>query len=213
MQDLSALPFAQAYKSIYAEMSFLELAELISELIDHKISFEPSTLLEAYKFRLDAKTEKVLLALRRLPQDFYAWAKLHSLSAGDLYSLCNLPQLPEKALSHLAQLKPSRSFGIQLLDLLVDCQLMNLSEDECLKQASTFEAWRANLHTLRFPQTTKRDEQKKEYLLGLWPKSFTVRWLRQGDRAGVDVHFFVSSKKELAEKIESLQRVHNELAD
>lgn len=213
IQDLSHLSFDAAYRSIYEQMSFFELTELMLELFDRGVNFRPDDLFATYGFRLDSKTEKVVLSLRRLPSEFYQWAKQHSLSSGDLYSLCNLPQLPVQSLTQLALLNPSRSFGIQLLDLLVDCLLMGQSEDTCLLHSSSFDLWRDHLRTLRFPQTTKRDEEKKQSLLNIWPKSFTVRWLRQGDRSGVDVRFFVSSKKELEEKIESLQRVYNDFAD
>jgi hypothetical protein len=213
--DLSSQSFHEAYGSIYDSLSFYELAQLVLKAEAFNIEVQKQELFSLYGFRFDGKSEKVLRLLQRLPQPFLQWIEKHSLSAGDLYPLCALSaeQLPLNALNTFSELNPSRATGAQILELLTECILMNMPVVDFFKGVKSSQEILDKLQQLRYPQTLERDHEKKKVLSSPWPKTFTTRWQRQGDRSGLDVRFFVASKRELAEKIESLKRVHDDLKD
>ncbi|MCC6137357.1 MAG: hypothetical protein IT287_01905 [Bdellovibrionaceae bacterium] len=211
--DLSSLNFHEAFRSIYENIGFCELAFVLTQIHEQKIEVDKSALFAAYNFRFDNKLEKLLETWTDVPQTFKEWAKNHAVSPADVYPLCALEAVAPLApgLIKIADIHCSRSQGAQILELLTECTLLNIPQQDLLAHSETPQEWLLGLQQLRFPQTQNRDIERQEKLLAGWPKTFSTRWLRQGDRSGVEVRFFVSSKKELAEKITTLSRVHEGL--
>ncbi len=214
-QDLSGLAFSTAVASIYTGLNFGEVATISEWATAAEIQYDREALFAAYQFRYDAKMEKTLKLWSTLPSAFRTWAIQHGISSGDLYPLCALREASSlhPALLKIAGLQASRSQGVQLLERLTECALLNTDSALWTKNSSSVSDWIQNLNSIRFPQTLHRDSTRQNKLLVGWPKSFSTRWLRQGDRSGVEVKFFVSSKRELAEKISTLNRVHEGLSD
>lgn len=213
--DLSARPFHEALVSIYQTLTFCELALITEWLEKSQIQVNKELLFAAYQFRYDNKMEKTLLLWTSLPQAFRVWATKHGISQADLYPLCAISDLTplQPALLKVAGLQLSRSQGAQIVELITECALLKTDASQWIKNSSSSADWMQSLNALRFPQTLGRDSERQNKLLLGWPKTFATRWLRQGDRSGVEVKFFVSSKRELAEKISSLTRVHEGLSD
>lgn len=214
-QNLSAQLFHKALASIYQELSFSELALIVDWTEKAGIAFDREALFAFYQFRYDGKMEKTLLLWKTLPNAFRVWAAKHSVSPADLYPLCALNDISpiHAALLKIAGLQMSRSQGAQIVELLSECVLLKTDPSLWTKNSTSAADWIQSLNSIRFPQTQNRDSERQAKLLASWPKAFSTRWLRQGDRSGVEVKFFVSSKRELAEKITSLQRVHEGLSD
>lgn len=214
-QDLSSLPFHTALSSIYQGLGFAELATILEWAEKAGIAVDREPLFAAYQFRYDGKLEKTLNLWKALPNAFRIWATKHSISPADLYPLCAVNDTAplHPALLKIAGLQLSRSQGAQIVELVSECVLLKTDSSLWTKNSTSAADWVQSLNSTRYPQTQNRDSERQNKLLLGWPKSFSTRWLRQGDRAGVEVKFFVSSKRELAEKISSLHRVHEGLSD
>lgn len=118
----------------------------------------------------------------------------------------------QKVADHLASLKPSFSDGLKTLELATELILMGHQEG-LFENAATFEKWQLSLKQLRFPHTTATDSNLKTKLENLpWPSQAKIKFERRGDRAGVEVKFFVSSDADLTKLISSLERVQTEIA-
>lgn len=213
--ELSALPFDQAMKSIFHNLTFTELCEIVRCAETQKIQVPFEGLFAAYQFRYDNKLEKTIRLYLLFPTDVRDWCHTHSLSPKDLYPLTASPWTNEVAalLEKLVSLRPTRSQGAQAMELLADCVLLEKPNSAVLENSSTITDWLTHLHNLRYPKTHTSDSVRQKTLLSGWPKVFSTRWLRQGDRSGVEVKFFVGSKKELSEKIATLSRVHDGWTD
>lgn len=117
-----------------------------------------------------------------------------------------------KVADQIACLSPSFSEGLQILELVTDLILMGHTEELFIQINSSAEAYKAYLKTLRYPQTTRRDEDLKTKLESLpWPYGAKVKFERRGDRAGVEVKLFISSEVDLTKILASLERVKQEL--
>lgn len=219
--DMSSKAFHEAFRSIYESVGFCDLAHVLSAL-EEQHSKKPqeslrgidrSALFAAYNFRYDKKIEKLLAVWADVPQTFKQWAKKHAIAPADVYPLCAVEDVLalSSALAKIADMQCSRSQGAQIIELLTECSLLNIPKETLLGSVEDPQQWVLSIQQLRFPQTLARDKDRQENLLTGWPKAFSTRWLRQGDRSGVEVRFFISSKKDLEEKISTLSRVHEGL--
>jgi len=187
-----------------SKLSFAELARSKSSSAD----FEALAAQNGYRF--DQRLLQCVELFHRLPIETQNWAAERALSQRDLQPLLALENLPLEFLQLLAAARVSRSYGAQIIELLVDNILLgnvNL-EPPAPFTADKAAEWIARLKTSRFPETSRRDEEKKSRLSSLpWPKGFLTRWQRQGDQSGLEVRFTVASKIDMQSKIEALQRV------
>jgi hypothetical protein len=77
-----------------------------------------------------------------------------------------------------------------------------LGVDSCLNE----------LQILRYPESSRRDKQAEFALKKYrWPQSSQVRWLRQGDRSGIEIKLFISHPQELRKVAEHLLQLHKQL--
>lgn len=214
--DLSTLSIEDALIVTYPELSYCELIEVLKKLkvstpINEKIIFQQ------YGFALDRKLEQLNERLPSLPPSFWSWCLRHYLSPRDLFPLLSLasPQDLSLSLDKISEVQASRSLGTQLLELVVECFLIGTSDSDLVSLLNNAPSsmqpadhWLVNLKALRFPQTLKRDVEKQKSLLSLpWTKDLQTRWLRQGDRSGVEVKFFAATPKELQKHVEQLQKI------
>lgn len=213
IQDLSSMPFDKALKSVYPSLLFTELCEIIERVQKQKASVNLEQLFANYQFRYDKKMQKTMDLFWALPISVKNWARNHDLSPKDLYPLCALANINEisATLEKMISLRPTRSQGAQAIELIAECTL--LGKIDALPKTENMSDWLTHLHALRYPQAIARDNDRQKTMLSGWTKMFSTRWLRQGDRSGVEVKFFIGSKKELSEKISTLSRIHDGWAD
>ena len=150
-----------------------------------------------------------------MENSFTQWATDKKMKDSDLHftSALKLPQHQEifKVLTQqFAELRPSFTEGLSILELLTDLILMGHTEDLFLNSA-TLPSWQLQLHHLRFPVTSKNDSLLKTKFENLpWPQGAKVKFERRGDRAGAEVKFFVSSSTDLTKLMAALERVQEE---
>ncbi|MBY0385099.1 hypothetical protein K2X05_08060 [bacterium] len=207
--DLSSLSIEDALIVAYPELSFCSLIEVLKR-IEHSIVLDASKVFANYGFLLDSKLSHLLKIIPQFPPSFWQWCQKHSLSPRDLFPLLSLnsPQEISQCLEKFAEFSISRSLGAQILELSVECYLTTGNEALLIADIKNGDQWLQYLKTLRFPNTVKSDLQKEKELLSLpWTKDLNTRWLRQGDRSGLEIRFFASNQKELLKHVQQLQNI------
>ena len=120
-------------------------------------------------------------------------------------------ELFHKLATSLADLNPSFTQGLQMLEMLTDLILMDYSEALFL-YTDSIDTWSTYLRNLRYPMTTHHDDTIKIKFENLpWPQGAKAKFERRGDRAGVELKFFVSSTADLTKLIAALERVQADL--
>jgi hypothetical protein len=210
---------SRLFRSLYFELSFVEMAELTRKAA--KIAWFPLNLVVG-KFGWQANESffKTAELVRKLPSGFLSWGAEKKLSPQDLAPLLAASVVECKFLFHdILNLNLSRSLGVKALEMGVDLLLMgqkpeDLSQEKLLpnaaKNLSPGEAWVQELQKLRYPETFKRDLEAQAHMTALpWPGTSQARWLRQGDRAGIELKLFVSQPSDLKKYLQSLSRVQD----
>ncbi len=146
-----------------------------------------------------------------LNQDFLTWLHEKNLRAQDLASAILVkPEQLEKFLSAFLQLAPSKSEGVQILELLADLILLEKTDEALLSSLQkNAPAALGKLKELRYPQATTRDRLQSHLNLS-WPQNVNAKFQRRGDRAGFDLQVFVGNSNELKKTINHLEKVIEE---
>lgn len=117
-----------------------------------------------------------------------------------------------KLADQLTAFKLSFSEGLKVLELLTELILMG-HQEKLFEGIDDFKKWSLSLKQLRYPHTTSTDVNLKTKLENLpWPSQAKIKFERRGDRAGVEVKFFVSSSTDVTKLIASLERVQTEIS-
>ena len=147
-----------------------------------------------------------------LNQEFLAWLHEKNVRAQDLASAILIkPGQLEKFLGDFLKLNPSKSEGVQILELLIDLILLEKPKEilsSSLQQKNASAAL-VQLKELRYPQTTRRDRLQSHINLS-WPQNVNAKFQRRGDRAGFDLQVFVGNSNELKKTINHLEKVIEE---
>ena len=152
-----------------------------------------------------------------MENSFTQWAADKKVKDSDLHftSILKSPQHQEifKILSNqLANLRPSFSEGLSILELVTELILMGHNEDLFLNMVN-LTSWLTHLRQLRFPVTTEKDSLLKTKFENLpWPQGAKVKFERRGDRSGAEIKFFVSTSTDLTKLISALERVQQEFS-
>jgi len=212
---------ASLFRSLYFELTFVEMSRLISKSKSH--SWFP-VILTAQKFGWQANEQFFLVAdiLRETPEGFQKWCSDKKVSPQDLLPLLSATALELKYLFHdLIQFNLSKSHGVKALELGIELMLLGKKPEEITsQQLLTFvgkdqtpsEAWIETLKFMRYPETIRRDHDQEEKMTSLpWPGTSHAKWTRQGDRAGIELKLFVSQPSDLKKYLQSLSRVQDML--
>ncbi len=210
--DLTQIPIETAITVAYPSLPFCELVDVINR-VQMATPLNVSVLLQNYGYAYDSKLQSLIEKLRPLPQIFWQWCQTRSLSPRDLFPFLSVSDLTtlNPLLQNFAQLNLTRQLGSQILEILIECILLKVPSDHLQPPSEKSEdgaLWLQHLQHLRFPQTYSRDQEKQQTLMQLpWTKEIQTRWLRQGDRSGVEIRFFASSSSELQKRVQELQNV------
>lgn len=147
---------------------------------------------------------------------FILWAAEKKVKDSDLIFFHCLKsathqEIYHRLAGHMAQLHPSFSDGISTLELLTELILMG-HDQELFKKMESFESWKSHLKSLRYPHTTDSDEILKNKMQSWpWPAGAKIKFERRGDRAGVELKFFISSSVDVKKLSAALERVQQEM--
>ncbi|OFZ29026.1 MAG: hypothetical protein A2622_13110 [Bdellovibrionales bacterium RIFCSPHIGHO2_01_FULL_40_29] len=151
-----------------------------------------------------------------IPGSFDLWKSEKKVKDSDLIFTRALKTQFQQDLFHrlsntLADLKPSFTEGLQLLEMVTDLILMDYTE-ALFVYTEDLDTYRTYLRNLRYPMTTHHDDVLKHKFTEMpWPQGAKVKFERRGDRAGVEVRFFVSSATDITKLIAALERVQIEM--
>lgn len=201
------------WKSVHPDLSFAECARLSLKL--QNSPWTPETLLSLWGFPW--RDQQVVAAEWLLCQteSFQKWAAQKKLAPNDIAGLRVVAtEKLSPFLSEVIQRDLSKSFALQLLELSVDLLYFEESSEKILslwpKNKNDIELSLKNLKALRYPQTTALDLQLEGQMKSLpWPGTSQAKWVRHGDRAGIELKLFVSQPSDLKKYLVSLERVQN----
>ena len=146
--------------------------------------------------------------------DFHKWVtdKKPDPGALSLFRELSDTNKARDLLTWLGQNRPSCSLGVQILETAGELLLMGKDLSSVFKETERPERLLKKLMKLRYPQATKRDEQKAKEIQRLpWPGGIKARWFRQNDTAGLEIRFVCFSPKDFQRKIQGLDRVYEQL--
>ena len=216
-EDQAAI--GQLVTSLYPHMSFMEAARFWEKA--QAIDWLPVTeILGRWNIRLnDSWIHSAQIALA-LPVGFQTWMIEKKLGAQEMMILGTAldpkNNLKLEPLLHAILLtKASRSQGAHILETGVELALMGLAMDTLVAfENETADAWTERLKLLRYPQTAKKDSESEARLQNLpWPGQSQARWVRQGDKAGLELKIFVSNPSDLKKSVTSLQKLQDLLEE
>ena len=195
-------------------MSFVEAARFFAVAKSH--DWIPLDLiLEKWSFRKNDFWETIATKCTQLPISFQSWLLEKNIGAQELQILLSSEGLSlEPVYLAIIENRLSRQNGIQVLENAIELLLLGKSLREILpRESESFEFWLSRLKNLRFPKTSSSDEKSQGQLADLpWPGHSQARWVRQGDRSGIELKLFVANPAELKKSVLSLQKIQ-ELLD
>lgn len=201
--------------SIYPQMSFMEAAFFWRGA--KKIPWLPlADLFEKWNMRLNEAWMKSAELALNLPIGFQKWLADKKVGAGELLILSSDQHKHLEPILHaILTMNCSRTQGIQALELFIELSLMQHLPETLVPHANEIASgWIERLKELRYPQTTRHDRESAMKLQGLpWPGQSQARWVRQGDRSGLELKLFVSNPSELKKSLNSLQKIQELLDD
>ena len=210
---------ARLFRSLYFELSFVEVARLQSRakafawfpisLIVQKFGWQPDDIFSAI-------AEQVL----KTPEGFQRWAADKKLSPQDLQPLVSGGSLDLKYLFHeIVSLQMPKALGAKALELAIDLMLMGRTANDIGSEVlvphlpsdlSLSEAWVLRLTELRHPELFKQDQEAQAQMASLpWPGTTEARWIRQGERSGIELKLFVSKPSDLKKYLQGLSHVQD----
>lgn len=200
------------WKSVHPELSFAECARL-SQKLKQNSPWTPETLMAIWGFPWRDQQVVASEWLLRQTESFQTWAAQKRLAPNDIAGLRVVET--EKIcsfLSQVTQLDLSKSFALQLLELSVDLLYFDETPESILslwpKNKNDIEFSLKQLKALRYPQTTSMDTKIEGQMKKLpWPGTSQAKWVRHGDRAGIELKLFVSQPSDLKKYLVSLERV------
>lgn len=201
--------------SLYPNLSFLEAARFWRQA--RLISWLPiEEILARWNVRLDEEWIRGAQRALNLPKGFQQWLVDKKISAADLHVLSSAHGLRLEPLLHaILSSQATRSQGVLALQLGIELALRGLSIDELVLQADeTAELWIDRLGELHDPHRAKKDADGAARLQNLpWPGQSQARWVRQGDKAGLELRLFVADPSELKKSVTSLQKIQDLLEE
>lgn len=219
IEERQSEAIAGLFRSLYFELSFAEMSSLIQKA--KAFPWFPTSLI-AQKFGWQANEQFFLIAaaLQAAPVGFQKWCGDKKVSPQDLLPLLSATSLDLKYFFHdLLRFNLSKSLGVKALEIGIELMLMGKNPEELTgekllafieKHQPPGEAWLNALKTLRYPDTSLRDQEQAEKMTSLpWPGASQAKWTRQGDRSGIELKLFVSQPSDLKKYLQSLSKVQD----
>ncbi|MCY4512678.1 MAG: hypothetical protein OXB86_03210 [Bdellovibrionales bacterium] len=148
--------------------------------------------------------------------NFHQWVKDRKLDPGHLSLLTEFSDIQklQPLLTWINKNNPTHSKGLQILEMAGELLLMGTSLDTIFDAAQNPEELLKQLKKLRYPLTSKQEEQKTKRVQNLpWPRQMKGRWIRQNDKTGLEIQFQCFSMKEFKQKIQNLQHIADQMEE
>lgn len=204
---------AMLFRSLHFELSSCELA-LLSQSAKKFPWFPLSTIFSKYQVRWNHQTEKISALVAALPTQFLNYCHEKKWSYSDFTPLLtsqdsNLADFFDQIITR----NPTRSEGTLLFEFFIDLLQMGNKLTELLpKSTESTNQWISNLKKIRYPRTHQSDidSAQKIQQFDLTGTS-SAKWVRMGDKAGIELRFFVSQPSDLKKISGSINKLQIEL--
>lgn len=228
----SAVTIADLFRSLYSDLSFSELAAL--QKSSAPFDWLPMNLIvQKFGFQYNDSFNKVCQVLQSTPENFQKWCAEKKVGPQDLMPLLSFAEKINSLnvlFLEILQLKLSKALGIKALELGIELLMMGTDAEDLSSQnlfnanrnqnalqnkdKNPGELWLEALTWRRYPETKARDEERRRQMDQLpWPGHSQARWVRQGDRAGIELKLFVAQPSDLKKYLNSLQTVQDLLEE
>jgi hypothetical protein len=209
--DADSLSVMQVFKDIFPVLTLPELSRFIKKLKAHNINWPLDDFLKLYNLRMDQNLERAIALVHQLPMRFQNWLSLKQVGPRELMPLF-AHRLSDQDLEKVAQMNPSRTEGVQIIEFMVDITLLG---KECpVWNEERADKYIESLKSVRYPLRTESDRLRESRLKLLsWPKRSDVRWHKHTDAPQIEFKTFWQSPIDLKSTIESLQVVLKQTED
>lgn len=199
---------AELFADFYPGLTLVDLAHLQVQLVNHPGLLDWERLLSKYHLSPSTNLEQTLRILHECPKEFKDWASEKKMSVQDLAPLRLLPSVTEASplLVKTTQAGLSKSEGCRALELSIELLLQSENLDSLLQIPK--ENWLAELYSRRYRKTLTQDHDKESRLKALpWPRNSQVKFVRRGDRAGLELKIFFGSQQDLKVALSALNHI------
>jgi hypothetical protein len=212
--DLSERDFYQLWLECYPRMGLGKMARAYTWWMNSP--WPPSrglkflTLFQAYYPRVTHADIELLEGLCCTHESFIEWVEEKELGLREVqffrWSESAKTQQPE-FWEKFCALRPSRAVGANILELYFEITELGFVPAPRETNMSA-EAWLKSLQRQRYPNSLANDAGHSDKLQTLpWPRAVRANWVRQGDQSFAEIQMRVTSKADLATKIEGLRHV------
>ncbi|MFN7262456.1 MAG: hypothetical protein ACK5RO_01330 [Pseudobdellovibrionaceae bacterium] len=215
----SSTELLSLFKSLYPELSFAEFASLAHAVESSRLpfSFPFEALAPQRGWNPNESFWKILKTTQKQPSGFLHWCAEKKMGPMDCSPLLVSQDLNLNPLLHfIVNYGLSKSQGAQVLEMVIELLLLGKTYEDLrlpeVQSRDQVEAWIHSLREIRYPQTQARDREAQAYFKSLpWPGSSQTRWVRQGDKSGLEIKLFVSQPSDLKRYLQSLSKVQEQL--
>ncbi len=203
---------------LYPRLGFIELSRLAAAIDELQVPFDWRDFSSRLGFRWSDDWPALFKILRETPVELVEWFKQREVAARDLAPILALKDESQLAhwftlAIHILKFQPSKSDGIQVLEWLVDL-LLAVKPVDFISSARTFAEMKDRLRAARFPMAAQQERSHSDLAAKLpWPPGAKTGWVRNGDRAGLEIRLFAKSPGELEKQITSLRNAASEWAN
>lgn len=213
LEESDSEAIAALFRSLYFDLTAAELARLF--VTSKNQSWFPfTTIANRYQLRWNEQTANLAEAMVTLPINFQNFSAEKKWSFADFQPLLSARSFAlSPILLLILQRNLSRSIGALALELWVELKLLGHNEQALQPSPNEdSELWLKRLKTLRYPHSSQKDEEAQNLVNQLpWPGTSKARWIRQGDRAGIELKLFVANPTDLKKYVQSLTGVQDAL--
>lgn len=203
--------FLLLLKSLYPEITYVELALVSQKLntLHDKIAITEEALFSHFGFKYDESVKLTNELLSYLPTHFCHWCAQKKWGPQDFAPLRSLTK------DQISELNPylkkindpcSKNDGTQIFELLIELFLLNKDILPLLSLEIT--KWLSLLKHERYPIGSRQNHKNEELIQKLnWPLHSQAKWVRRGDKSGIELKFFFSHPQEFARSLIKLEQI------
>jgi len=201
----------EIFMSLYPQLSWGEMARLwkSAETLNW---FPIASVLIRRGHKLNSHFTSLAECFLRQPLTFQNLCIHKGWGGNDLAPLQSVAGLDLRPLlDKITSSQLSKSQGVQALELAIDLLMQGQLPQEIEQDG---EAWLKTLRQLRYPMSTEADELQQTQVQALQkvvPSSTQIRWVRQGDKAGLEVRLFLATPKDLLAHSQALPHIQSAL--
>lgn len=206
--EVSSERGAEVFAALYPDLTLADLAQVKMQIAKYPNLLDWETLLSKYHLSPSTNLDETLRILQECPKEFKEWAAEKKLNVQDLAPLRLLKSVGEASPLLVKTLESglSKSEGCRALEIAIELFLQTKNLDSLLQIPN--ENWLNELYARRYKKTLAQDQDKESQLKGLpWPRHSQVKFVRRGDRSGLELKIFFSSQHDLKVALSALNHI------